>query len=128
QGLRALPTGGDARAACCEHGGVHVQLIPTPGSGSQAPAIVFTMVFRGGVAALRRTPAQIIEEAPKRTIYRYLPPDDDLPHRALPLLLVPPLAAPAACFDLRRGCSLAGHMLNAGHRTYLLEYGHIAFS
>jgi polyhydroxyalkanoate synthase subunit PhaC len=105
-----------------------MQLIPTPDSVSLAAANVFDMVFRGGVADLRRTPAQIIDEAPKRTVYRYLPPDDDLPHRALPLLLVPPLAAPSACFDLRRGCSLAEHMLQAGHRTYLLEYGHIAFS
>jgi polyhydroxyalkanoate synthase subunit PhaC len=105
-----------------------VQLIPTPDSVSLAAANVFDMLFRGGVADLRRTPARIIDEAPKRTIYRYLPPDDDLPHRALPLLLVPPLAAPATCFDLRRGCSLAEHMLQAGHRTYMVEYGHIAFS
>jgi polyhydroxyalkanoate synthase len=105
-----------------------MQLIPTPDSVSLAAANVFDMLFRGGVADLRRTPARIIDEAPKRTIYRYLPPDDDLAHRALPLLLVPPLAAPAACFDLRRGCSLAEHMLQAGHRTYMVEYGHIAFS
>jgi polyhydroxyalkanoate synthase subunit PhaC len=105
-----------------------MQLIPTPDSVSLAAANVFDMIFRGGVADLRRTPAQIIDEAPKRTLYRYLPPDDDLPHRALPLLLVPPLAAPSLCFDLRRGCSLAEHMLQAGHRTYMVEYGHIAFS
>jgi polyhydroxyalkanoate synthase len=86
------------------------------------------MIFRGGVADLRRTPAQIIDEAPKRTNYRYMAPDDERPHRALPVLLVPPLAAPSICFDLRRGCSLAGHMLQTGHRTYMVEYGHIAFS
>ena len=44
------------------------------------------------------------------------------------MLLVPPLAAPTICFDLRRGCSMAEHMLAVGHRTYLVEYGHIGYS
>jgi polyhydroxyalkanoate synthase len=44
------------------------------------------------------------------------------------VLLVPPLAAPATCFDLRRGCSLAGHLLSLGYPTYLVDYGRIAFS
>ncbi len=44
-----------------------------------------------------------------------------------PVLLVPPLAAPASCFDLRRGCSLAEHLLAAGHRPYVVDYGPIAF-
>jgi polyhydroxyalkanoate synthase len=105
-----------------------MQLIPSPYSISLAAANVLDMVFGDGVADLRRTPAQIIDEAPKRTIYRYLAPEDDRPRRALPVLLVPPLAAPSICFDLRRGCSLAEHMLQAGHRTYMVEYGHIAFS
>ena len=43
------------------------------------------------------------------------------------MLLVPPLAAPAICFDLRRGCSLAEHLVVGGRRTYLLEYGGIEF-
>jgi polyhydroxyalkanoate synthase len=44
------------------------------------------------------------------------------------ILLVPPLAAPATCFDLRRGCSLAEHFVGRGHPTYLLDYGTIAFA
>jgi polyhydroxyalkanoate synthase subunit PhaC len=44
------------------------------------------------------------------------------------VLLVPPLAAPAICFDLRRGCSLAEHLVLTGRRTYLLEYGDIEFA
>jgi poly[(R)-3-hydroxyalkanoate] polymerase subunit PhaC len=40
---------------------------------------------------------------------------------------VPPLAAPALCFDLRRGCSVAEHLVRAGHPTYLVDYGAIAF-
>ncbi|WP_205696459.1 alpha/beta hydrolase [Conexibacter sp. SYSU D00693] len=101
-------------------------LLPSPEKLSDAAANAFDKVFRGGVADLRRTPARIIDEAPKRTIYRYLAREDR--ERALPVLLVPPLAAPTICFDLRRGCSMAEHLLSLGHPTYLLEYGSIAFS
>jgi polyhydroxyalkanoate synthase len=44
------------------------------------------------------------------------------------VLLVPPLAAPALCFDLRRGCSLVEHLLATGRSTYLVDYGSISFS
>ena len=43
------------------------------------------------------------------------------------MLLVTPLAAPALCFDLRRGCSLVEHFVNAGRPTYLVEYGRVSF-
>jgi polyhydroxyalkanoate synthase len=101
-------------------------LLPSPDRVAHAAANAFDMVFKGGVADLRRTPARIIDEAPKRTIFEYLAPDARTRH--LPVLLVPPLAAPTICFDLRRGCSMAEHMLGLGHPTYLLEYGSIAFS
>ncbi len=104
-----------------------MDLIPSPERVSSAAANAFDMAFRGGVADLRRTPAQIISEAPKGVVYRYLPQSDAL-QRDLPVLLVPPLAAPSVCFDLRRGCSLAEHLLAVGHPTYLVEYGDIAFS
>lgn len=104
-----------------------MKLLPSPEQIGAAGANLFDMLVQGGVADLRRTPAEIIEEAPKRTIYRYLAPErQEL--EGLPVLLVPPLAAPTVCFDLRRDCSLAGHLISEGHPTYLLEYGQIAFS
>jgi polyhydroxyalkanoate synthase len=44
------------------------------------------------------------------------------------VLLVPPLAAPAICFDLRRGCSLAEHLVRGGRPTYLVDYGAINYA
>ncbi len=44
------------------------------------------------------------------------------------MLLVTPLAAPALCFDLRRGCSLVEHLVDAGRPTYLVEYGEVSFA
>jgi polyhydroxyalkanoate synthase subunit PhaC len=76
-------------------------------------------------------PATLIDEGPQRSVYRYLPvagaPHGERPG-ALPLLFVPPLAAPAICFDLRRGCSLAEHMLREARETYLVDYGRIEFA
>jgi len=102
------------------------RLIPPTESIIHAAANAYDMILGGGVADLRPTPARIIDEAPKRTIYEYLAPEPprDLP----PVMLVPPLAASARCFDLHRGCSLAAHMLAAGRPTYLVEYGAISFA
>ena len=68
-------------------------------------------------------PAEVIDSGPQRTVSRY-----EGARRRKPVLLVPPLAAPAICFDLRRGCSLAEHLVQSGRRTYLLEYGDIQFA
>lgn len=81
--------------------------------------------FRGGVADLTPMPSEVIAEAPQGTVRRYTslaPPVSDVP-----ILLVPPLAAPAQCFDLRRGCSLAEHLTLLGYPTYLVDYGRIGF-
>jgi len=107
-------------------------MIPKPPSTEQlsdAAANLFDKVFRGGLADLRPTPAKIIHEQAKCTVFRYLRDDDaGARGRALPVLLVPPLAAPALCFDLRRGHSLAEHLLRLGHPTYLVDYGPISYS
>jgi len=100
---------------------------PTPAEAGSAAANVFDRLTRGGLADLRSMPRAVIDEGPQRTVYRYHP---TLPHAGggTPLLIVPPLAAPALCFDLRRGCSLIEHELAAGRSTYLVDYGAIAFS
>ena len=85
------------------------------------------MLVGGGLADPSPTPKSIIDEGPQRTVYRYRPSRKG-PRRRSPVLLVPPLAAPASCFDLRRGCSVAEHLVARGHPTYLVDYGPISFS
>jgi polyhydroxyalkanoate synthase subunit PhaC len=121
-----------------------MDLVPTPEQLGAAAANVFDRVVRGGLADLRPLPTAIVDEGPQRTVRRYLTPAlrgapaqrggasrddaaDAAAPEAPPVLLVPPLAAPASCFDLRRGCSVAEHLLAAGHRTYVVDYGPIAF-
>lgn len=106
--------------------------IPTPEQLSAAAANVFDRVMRGGLADLRPLPSAIVDEGPQRTVRRYLRPGEAVGGSAAtatrpPVLLVPPLAAPATCFDLRRGCSVAEHLLAAGHQPYLVDYGSIHF-
>jgi polyhydroxyalkanoate synthase len=115
-----------------------MDLIPTPEQLGAAAANVFDRVVRGGLADLRPQPTAIVDEGPQRTVRRYLrhdgeraaspatgvsPAGDVTP----PILLVPPLAAPVSCFDLRRGCSLAEHLLAAGRQPYVVDYGTIAY-
>jgi polyhydroxyalkanoate synthase len=101
--------------------------IPGPGRVAEAAANLYDAATRGGVADLRRMPAALIDHGPQRDLYRYLVVEQAVPRDAAPVLLVPPLAAPAFCFDLRRGCSLAEHLLLAGRDAYLVDYGEIEF-
>jgi poly[(R)-3-hydroxyalkanoate] polymerase subunit PhaC len=115
-----------------------MDLIPTPEQLGAAAANVFDRIARGGLADLRPLPTAIVDEGPQRTVRRYLrerprasgaarserPPARDA---RPPVLLIPPLAAPARCFDLRRGCSLAEHLLAAGRDPYVVDYGPIAY-
>ena len=81
-------------------------------------ANLYTTTVGGGLADLRRMPATVIDSGPQRTVSRH---DSQRRRRGAPVLLVPPLAAPAICFDLRRGCSLAEHLVVGGRRAYLLD-------
>lgn len=90
-------------------------------------ADTFSALFRGGggLADMRRMPSTVVDEGPKRTVHRYTP---TVTPSGLPVLLVPPLGGAAASMDLRRGCSLAEHMVKSGRHTYLVDYGDIEFS
>ncbi|MCT2586338.1 alpha/beta fold hydrolase [Actinophytocola gossypii] len=83
---------------------------------------VLDKALRGGVADLRPMPRTLIDKGPNRSVYRFVPPGD-----GEPVLLVPPLAAPSLCFDLRRGCSVAEHLVEQGRRVYLVDYGTVRF-
>jgi polyhydroxyalkanoate synthase subunit PhaC len=93
---------------------------------ASAAANAFDLTVGSGIADVTPLARAVIDREPQRTVYRYLHSSDH--KRSAPVLLVPPLAAPARCFDLRRGSSVAEHMLDLGHPTYLVDYGSISFS
>ncbi|MFS3129015.1 alpha/beta fold hydrolase [Nocardioides sp. Bht2] len=103
-----------------------MDLLPKPDQVVAAAGNVAHKVLYGGVADLRKMPRTLIDEGLLRQVYHYRP-TPTAPEDGDPVLLVTPLAAPSSCYDLRRGCSLVEHLINAGHRTYLLEYGEVSF-
>ncbi|WP_229053082.1 alpha/beta fold hydrolase [Aeromicrobium sp. Leaf350] len=83
-------------------------------------------VRRRPLADLRPMPRDEVVSNERFTLYRYRPVEG-VPARGRPLLLTPPLAAPAIAFDLRRGCSVAEYFVQQGREVYLVDYGPVNF-
>lgn len=103
-----------------------MDLVPKPDQVVSAASNVAHKVLYGGLADLRPMPRTLIDEGELREVYHYRPLATAREHGD-PVLMVTPLAAPALCFDLRRGCSLVEHFVEAGRPTYLVEYGEVSF-
>lgn len=103
-----------------------MDLIPKPDQVVSAAGNVAHKVLYGGLADLRPMPRTLIDEGTRREVYHYRPAAQ-VREQGDPVLLVTPLAAPALCYDLRRGCSLVEHFVTSGRPTYLVEYGEVSF-
>jgi len=90
----------------------------------QSVVNLWDFLVRGGVADLTRTPSDVIDTGRTREVHRYQRAKG-VRAKGLPTLLVPPLGSQAACFDLRRGLSLAEDLVSRGRPTYLVDYGPI---
>ncbi|MEU8340851.1 alpha/beta fold hydrolase [Spirillospora sp. NPDC048832] len=95
-------------------------MILSPRGLRDATSNALRLAVSGRVADLRPMPAEAVGDGPGRAVSRYRPPEGVVP-AGPPVLLVPPPAAPARCLDLRRGCSLAEHVVRAGRLSYLLD-------
>ncbi|MBF6327131.1 alpha/beta fold hydrolase [Nocardia transvalensis] len=96
---------------------------------STAARNAWALTFGEGIRPPEPTPSTVLWDEPHRLLRRYergegsvAAPDDAA------VLLVPPLAAPAFCFDLRPDQSLARFLLDAGRHPYLIDYGEITFA
>jgi polyhydroxyalkanoate synthase len=103
-----------------------VDLIPKPDQVVSAAGNVAHRLVYGGLADLRPMPRTLIDDGTLREVYHYRPAAHAR-DQGEPVLLVTPLAAPAICYDLRRGCSLVEHLVEGGRPTYLVEYGEVSF-
>jgi polyhydroxyalkanoate synthase len=102
------------------------RVTPGPDQVVAAASNVAHKVLYGGLADLRPMPRTLIDDGRLREVYHYRPVGT-VKEQGDPVLLVTPLAAPAICYDLRRGCSLVEHFVNEGRPTYLVEYGEVSF-
>lgn len=78
------------------------------------------------VAADRETPYTVICDEPHRTLRRY-GTDAQVAAAAQrpPVLLIPPLAVPARCYDLGPGQSVTEHLLATGRVPYVVDFGDV---
>jgi polyhydroxyalkanoate synthase len=83
---------------------------------------LWDFLVRGGIADTTRTPSEIIDVGRTRELHRYTKVKG-VRAKGLPVLFIPPLGSQSACFDLRRGLSLAEDFVNRGRPTYLVDYG-----
>ncbi|WP_371859381.1 alpha/beta fold hydrolase [Nocardia speluncae] len=89
----------------------------------------WALTFGDGVEGRRPTPATVLWDEPHRQLRRFEPAPVAGRGRARPpVLLVPPLAAPASCFDLRPGQSVAEFLLETGRAPYVIDYGEISYA
>lgn len=100
----------------------NVRLIPSPHSILRAAENAADLL-RGRTADVTPEPSEVIDEGPQCTVSRYATLGDAGP----PILLVPPLAAPAFVFDMRRGGSFVEYLVGAGRAPYVVDYGAISF-
>lgn len=86
---------------------------------------LYTHLVGGGLADLTRTPSEVLLEGPHTNVLHYLP-ETPVQDEMLPALLVPPVNTASSTMDLRRGNSLAEHLMLQGRPTYLVDYGEIS--
>ncbi len=91
----------------------------------EAAANLFDLTIGDSSTDPRPKPFSVIDDGPQRTVRRYEP--RSRPVRGS-ILLLPPLAGPASCFDLRPGVSMVEYFTWLGYRTYVVDYGPIGFS
>jgi polyhydroxyalkanoate synthase len=101
---------------------------PSPEQLGVIAGNIEALLLRRSLADVRPTPSEVIYRGPQRTVRRYTRPAGAPRRRGYPVLLVPPLAAPAICYDLRRECSLVEYLAATGRPTYLVDYGAISFA
>ncbi len=85
----------------------------------------WALTFGSGVADPEPTPSTVLWDQPHRTLLRF---DGACADAGSAVLLVPPLAAPATCFDLQPDQSVARFLLETGRAPYLVDYGEITFA
>ncbi|GAA4382481.1 alpha/beta hydrolase [Tsukamurella soli] len=91
---------------------------------------LWALTVGDGIRPERRTPHVVVGVGEHRTLLRFA--DDGARAAArvaggTPVLLVPPIAAPATCYDLSEEYSMVRHFADTGRVPYVVDFGEIGF-
>ncbi|GAB08489.1 putative hydrolase [Gordonia araii NBRC 100433] len=92
---------------------------------------LWSLTLGGGIAPPHRTEHVTVADGEHRTLRRYA--DDEQVRAAreagrTPILLVPPIAAPASCYDLSPEHSVVAHLRDAGRVPYVVDFGEVTYA
>ncbi len=112
-----------------DHGSIATRLLSKPvelaSHAVEAAANVYDLTLGSAGTSPSPKPFRVIDQGPQRTLIRYAP-------RGLrtkgSVLLIPPLAGPVSCFDLRPGLSMVDYLTRLDYTTYVVDYGAIAYA
>lgn len=93
------------------------------GNARTAARNAWAVTLGDGVEPPHATPSVVVHNEKHQVLRRFRDA-----RRGAPVLLVPPLAAPASCYDLRGGQSLAEFLMDIGRTPYVVDYGEIGFA
>ncbi|MGW0035380.1 alpha/beta hydrolase [Gordonia sp. NPDC003376] len=99
-----------------------------PGSRLDGARMVLRLLGGYQVQPDVQTPHTVLHTGEHRTLRRYGGLEDQRVARASgrpPVLLVPPLAVPARCYDLGPGQSVVAGLLAAGRVPYVVDFGDV---
>ncbi|MDF0528643.1 alpha/beta fold hydrolase [Tsukamurella sp. 8F] len=91
---------------------------------------LWALTVGGGIRPERRTPHVVVAEGEHRTLRRFA--DDGAVAAARetgrpPVLLIPPIAAPATSYDLSDEHSLVAHLASTGRVPYVIDFGEVGY-
>lgn len=92
---------------------------------------LWALTLGDGIRPVERTPHVVVADGPHRTLRRYS--DDGARSAAAvpgaaPVLLIPPIAAPATCYDLAPDISVVAHLAATGRVPYVLDFGEMTYT
>ena len=94
----------------------------------QSDLVTLTRVLRDDLAPRTATESVVLSDRPHARLLRYGTADQLGAAReagAVPVLLVPPLAVPASCYDLAPGNSVVEFLLASGTIPYVIDFGDV---
>ncbi|KXO91291.1 alpha/beta hydrolase [Tsukamurella pseudospumae] len=92
---------------------------------------LWALTLGDGIRPVARTPHVVVADGAHRTLRRFASDSERVSAAvagAAPVLLVPPIAAPATCYDLSPETSVVAHLASTGRVPYVVDFGEMNYA